>query len=323
MFKETLLIQPKLDATEAKKMEDNLHQRFDRVAKKFGKGLLKAFVGGGVIGAAFAAINRLLNPLEEIETRIKSLIEQSDTISETAEKFGTSAGKYFKLQQLGQAAGLDDAGLKELLNKFKAAQEVAQKELADPSQGLHRSTVALQQFAGEKDIASAFFRAIQDLKNQDKETRTSTERSIFGDKLTGSARRFVDSDFAALSKTIGIQDTGKLDEAFKGNASISSLSKGLEAQRNVQSFVENSANLNEEMVRAIDEIEKSKITLEAQQLGAIADLKNAAIAINAIKGLVDKGLQQVEKLLGLLAPLAPMLNKLSDSRIFRSFGGGK
>jgi flagellar motor protein MotB len=326
-FSEILLIKPKLDSSEAAKMENDLNGRFSRVATKVGKGLFKAMLGGGVIAAALTAINRLLNPLEEVEERIKSLLGQSDTISDTADKFGTTAGKFFKLQQLGHVAGLDDAGLKDLLTKFQTAQELARKEMADPSQGTHRSTVAIGQFANEKDVASAFFRAMQDMQNQDKATRDETQRSIFGETLSGGAKRFAALDFNKESKQLGVQDSNQLDEAFKKTGSISALSKGLEAQRNIQAFTQGSQNMSPEMVKAIDEIEKAKITREAQQLDSIKDLKTAAVTIESIKGLIDTGLKQVEKLLALLAPIAPFLDKISQGRGIRiggfQFGGKK
>lgn len=321
-FSEILLIKPKLDSTEAKKMEDDLNGRFGKIATKFGKGLLKAFVGGGVIAAGLTAVNRLLNPLEEVEARIKSLLEQSDTVSDSAEKFGTTAGKFFKLQQISHAVGLDDAGLKDILTKFQDAQELARKEIADPSQGQHRSTIAIRQFANEKDSASALFRAVQDLKNQDKDTRTQNERALFGDKLTGGARRLVDTDLAALSKKLGVEDTSKLEEQFKKTQDLSSLSRTLEAKRGIQAFSQNSDKLSAGFITAQDQSEKDRITREAKQLDSYADLKKASVTIKAIENLVQTGLNQVEKLLGLIAPLAPIINKISESRFFR-LGGGK
>lgn len=325
-FTEILLIKPKLDSGEAQKMESDLNGRFSRVATKFGKGLFKAMLGGGVIAGALTAINRLLNPLEEVEARIKSLLEQSDTVSESAEKFGTSAGKFFKLQQLAHVAGLDDAGLKDLLTKFQAAQELARKEQADPSQGVHRSTQALGSFAQETDVADALIRVFDKIQGKDKATQIEIQRAVFGDKLTGSARKFSQLDFNGESKKLGIQDSGQLDAAFKKTGAISDLSKGLQAQRSIQAFTEGSQNMSPEMVKAVDEIEKAKITREAQQLGAIQDLSKAAVTIEAIKGLVDKGLGQIEKLLGLLAPIAPVLTSISQGRGIRIGGfniGGK
>jgi hypothetical protein len=322
-FSEVLLIKPKLDQTDAKKMEDDLNGRFGRVATKFGKGMLKALVGGGVITAALSAINRLLNPLEEVEDRIKALLGQSDSISDSAEKFGTTAGRFFKLQQLGHAAGLDDSGLKELLTKFQEAQKLAQKELADPSQGVHRSTLAIQQFAGEKDVADALYRALQDLQTKDKGTREEVQRAIFGDKLTGSARRFAESDFAGLSKKLGVENSSQLDQAFQKTGTISSVNKTFEAQRGIQQFMEDSKRINLEVVNAINESEKLRITREAKQLESFQDLKEAAKTIEALKVLVQTGLNQVEKLLGLLAPLAPLIHKISESRFLKLGIGGK
>lgn len=326
-FSEVLLIKPKLDQSEAKKMEDDLHGRFGRVATKFGKGLLKALVGGGVITAALSAINRLLNPLEEIEDRIKALLGQSDSISDSAEKFGTTAGQFFKLQQLGHAAGLDDAGLKELLTKFKDAQDLAKKEIANGGDE-HRSTVAIRQFANEKDVASALFRVLQDMQTQSKDVRESNQRAIFGDKLSGSARRFADSDFSGVSKKLGVENSDQLNEAFKKTGDISNLNRALEARRNVEGFLNQSKNVTPELVEAIDKIQTATANREAQQLGAIQNLEKAAVTIDAIKGLVDSGLNQVERLFGLLAPIAPAINAIAQGRGlriggFNLFGGGK
>jgi hypothetical protein len=324
-FSEVLLIKPKLDTADAKKMEDDLNGRFGRIANKFGKGLLKSFIGGGILGGAFAAINRLLNPLEEVEARIKALLGQSTDIRDTADHFGTTAGKFFKLQQLSHVAGLDDAGLKDLLETFKTQQDLAKKELADPSQGVHRSTVALKNFANEKDVADAFFRVIAKIQEQEPDVQKQTIEAIFGDKITGGAKRLFNLDLLKENDKLGSTDA--LQKRLDKDEEIAKLNRGLEARRNIQRFIKQSDAVSPESVRTIDAIDKAKIQKEAQQITDLEKLKNAAVTIEAIKTLAEQGLSQIEKLFGLLAPVVPILNGISQGRGLRLggfslFGGG-
>ncbi len=322
MLTEIVKIKPQLDSGELSKMESNLNLRFGKVALKFGKGLAKAMLGGGIVAAALTAINRLLNPLEAVEERIKSLLGQSENISDTAEKFGTTAGKFFKLEQLGAAAGLDQAGLKEMLTKFQEKIQLAQKELADPSHGISRSTAAVKNFVGESDVASAFFRAIQDLGTKDKETRAVIEKAIFGEKQTGAQRRFIDTDFASVQKKLGVENSDQLQEAFSKNSNINELSRTLEAARGVQQFMLQSSKLNANMITAMDEAQRLQMNKDALELENFQTLKEASVSIQKIQNLVDQGLLQVNKLIAFASKLEPLFMKISESRGLRIFGFG-
>ncbi len=73
MFSEILRIKPVLDSGAAKQMEQSLSARFSSIAKRFGGGL-KSVIKGSLLGISIGLLNRLLNPLEALEEKIKNLL---------------------------------------------------------------------------------------------------------------------------------------------------------------------------------------------------------------------------------------------------------
>ncbi len=146
-------------------MENTLSSRFTRVANRFRVGLLSV-MKGAVLGLSLGLLNRLLNPIEALEEKIKNLLNQGSDIRDLADRFNTSPGQLKRLQDVAGSLGVKPDQLKEMMTKFATAVETAREEIANPFVQKSESTQAVRNFAGEKDLAEGFFKFLQSLKSE-------------------------------------------------------------------------------------------------------------------------------------------------------------
>lgn len=163
MFSEILRIKPVLDQATTKQMEQNLSARFGRVAQRFGQGL-KAVIKGSFIGISLGLISSLLNPIEALEDKIKKLLGEGTDVRDLADRFNTDPGKLRQLQDVAQTMGVTPDQFRDMLSKYADAIEKGREEVANPFQQRSASTIALQQFLGEKDIGKSFTDFLASLK---------------------------------------------------------------------------------------------------------------------------------------------------------------
>ncbi len=201
MFNEILRIKPVLDSGSAKAMEQSLSKRFANVAHRFRSGLLSV-IKGTALGISLGLINRLLNPIEALEERIKSLLGQGTDIRDLAERFNTQPGNIKRLQDFGSSVGVAPDKLQDLMLKYAQAVETARKELADPFQQRSEATAAFGVKRPEdlpKDLAEGFFTFLQQLRKEgqgqgrdvffgDNEKLKAQQRAINGETLSQEDR---------------------------------------------------------------------------------------------------------------------------------------
>ncbi len=154
-FSEVLIIKPRLDESTAKQMETSLSARFSRIAGRFGSGL-KAVVKGSILGISLGLLNKILNPIEALDEKIKGLLGHGTDIKDLSERFGTDPGKLKQFQDIAQSFGIAPDHFKEVMTKFAESVEKARDEISNPFAEKSASTVIVGQFAKEKDIAEGF-----------------------------------------------------------------------------------------------------------------------------------------------------------------------
>ena len=156
MWTETVLVKPKVDSASAKAMEVTLATRFTRVAKRFGSGLKNA-IKGSVLGVSLGLLSKLLNPIEDLDTKLKSLLDRSTDLKDMAERFGTSGGELKQLEDVGKSFGVDPQQLKEMLLKYADAVEKAREEIKNPTQERSISTQILgEELINQADMVESF-----------------------------------------------------------------------------------------------------------------------------------------------------------------------
>lgn len=318
MFSEILKIIPKIDAKGLADMEKALGNRFVRVAKKFGKGVVGVFKGGGIAGAALGLIDKLLNPLKEVQESIDRTLKTSGDLVSNAEQFGTTPGQLFKLRQLAKTKGLDEDGLYNLISKFQVAVADAKEDPKKPS--------AVRNYAGFTDMAEGFFQFIQALQGLEKSQQLLVQKEVFGEKQILKAADFFNADMAQQVKALGISDTKTISSALTRLDKLGDLEDVLGARREYTDLIGKAGVINEGVVRARDKSERLALEKENKRIQSYQDLANISDSVSKIMGLVENQLGLFGKLLGALTPaldkLIGFIDRIQKSKwAQRIFGG--
>ena len=313
MFKEVLKIVPQLDNRDLQKMESSLTRRFTRIAKKFGKGLGKALLGGGIAGIALGLIDKILNPLKEVQEAIDRVLKQGDDLVTYAKQFNTTAGKLAKLQAFGQATGLDQSFLIQLLTRFQTRVAEARQDPNLPS--------AVREYANRTDTADAFFEFIQSLQKLDKGSQTLVQKQIFGEEAAFRTADFLQADFEKLNKFFSKISADDLTTAAQKTGSLSDLQDALAAQRNLKDFIDKSRVINEKVVREQDQRERINLQRETERIKAYDTLSTISETSTRIMALIEKGLIAVTNMVQKLEVIQDFVKKAKSSRIFRGIFG--
>ena len=306
MFSEVLKIIPQIDPKDLAKMERSLQSRFTKIAKGFGKGIMNVFKGAGIAGVAMALIDKLLNPLKEVQESIERTLKMSDDIATNAAQFNTQTGKLFKLVQLGKATGLDQDNLFQLITKFQTA--VAQAK-ADPKDA---SVSSVRAFTGQTDTAEAFFNFIQSLQRMDKNTQVLVQQQVFGEKQILKMADFLQTDFAKKFTEVGLDkvSTSKLTGSIEKLAGLNDLADVLQARRETQDIMAKSGVINESMIRSRDKSERLNLEKENARIKSYNDLAAISDSVTKIFGVVEQGLAMLGNL---ISKLTPFIDKMSGA----------
>lgn len=319
MFKEILRIIPKFNPGDLNNMERSLSSRFMKISKKFGKGLVAAMTGGGIAGLALGLVDKLLNPLKETQDAIDRALKQGDDIVTNAKQFGTTAGKLFRLVQLGKSTGLEEGSLFVLLEKFQTA--VAEAK-ADPTK-----QTSVRKYANDKDMAESFFQFIQSLQKLDKNQQVLVQSEIFGEKQILKMADFLQTDFAAQAKALGGPSAEKLTPSLEKLGALNDLKDILKSRQELQDAEKKGRIISEGMVRSQAEREKLDLDRENKQIQSYKDLAAISLASAEVMNLTRDMALGVTGLLVKVTNLAENVKKLTDSSIVRGIirwtGGGK
>lgn len=317
MLKQILQIVPTLSSGDLNNMEKALNGRFTKIAKRFGKGLVGALTGGGIAGLALGVIDKLLNPLKEVQESIDRVLHQGDDIVTNAKQFGTTAGKLFKLQQIGKATGLDADSLNNLIVKFQGAVAEA---TANPTK-----QTSVRQFVGEKDTAESFFQFIQALQKLDGTQQTLVQQEVFGEKQILKMADFLRSDFGEILKTSGLDkvQSGTLTQAAEKAGSLNDLQDTLRAGQEAKDFVAKSNLLNEDIVRQRSASEQLNLDRENQRIAQFDSLVKISDASTQITALAEQGLTAVATIVTKLTGITDTISKFTGSRLLKGIIGEK
>ncbi|AEG42321.1 hypothetical protein BdPhPhi1402_gp24 [Bdellovibrio phage phi1402] len=308
MFSEILKIIPKMDKGELEKLEKNMSSRFTKIAKNFGKGLKNIFKGGGWVGAAIGLLNKIMNPLKDIQESMEATLKYSDDVVTNAAQFGTTAGKLSKLVALGEATGLDSQSLYTLINKFQNAVVSAKADPTAPS--------TVRNYVGTTDYAEGFFRFIQNLRSAPKDDSLLAQQEVFGEKQILKAADFIGTDFADLLNKMqknGLKSTDYYDRAFNRGGELSDLADRLGAVRNLNNNAMTANAMNTGMILQQDQAEKARQERLRAQVKSYSDIAKLAEVSERVEGLINQALAQVGKLLTFLeGPAMKLITAIQD-----------
>lgn len=326
MFSEILKIIPKLDPKDLQAMQNALQSRFTKLTKSFGKGLVNVLKGGGIAGIALGLIDKLLNPLKEVQEAIDRTLKTSDDLATNAQQFNTTAGKLQKLVTLAKATGLDEQNLYTLITKFQTAVATAQANPNDPTAN------SVRNFVGQDDTAEAFFGFIQQLQKMDRNQQVLVQQQVFGEKQILKMADFLQQDFAKLATRTGIDKVTSetLSKSIDKLANLSDLADALTARRENQDLLNKSGVINESMIQARDKSERLALQRENQRIQSYNDLAALSQTAEKIFTLVDQGVallgNLISKVLPFIDKVTMAIDRLMKSPMVRGvrglFGGG-
>lgn len=326
MFSEVLKIIPRIDRKELANMEKQLGSRFTKIAKSFGKGITNIFKGGGFVGLAIGLIDKVLNPLKEVQEAIDRTLKSSDDIVTNAQQFGTTTGNLFKLVKLAQSSGLEQDNLFELINKFQTA--VAQAR-ANPTDA---GTSAVRNYINTPDTAEGFFAFIQQLQKLDKGDQLRVQEQIFGEKQILKMANFIQLDMAKQLKAVGLDkiSSDKLSSSIEKLGTLNDLADVLTARRETQDIMNKSGTINEGMIRERDKSERIALERENSRIKSYSDLAAISQTTDNIMKLLEQGTGMLGSLINTLTPainkMVKALDKFMQSPMVRGikgFFGGK
>jgi hypothetical protein len=155
VFSEIVKVKTVVDSASAKQMENTLNERFRRVAGRFGSGL-KNVIRGSVVGLSLALINKLLNPIEHLEEKIKTLLGHGSDTRDLAERLGASSGEVEQLRNVAESFKVPADQFKEVVSKFAEAIEKTRDEISNPFKERSEEGLILAPFAREQNLAKSF-----------------------------------------------------------------------------------------------------------------------------------------------------------------------
>ena len=317
MFSTILKVIPKIDNATLANMEKTLSTRFTRLAKSFGKGLSTALKGGGVAGALLALIDRILNPLKEVQEALDKSLATADDIATYSEQFQTSTGKLAKLLAFGQAKGLDNQGVYQLLLKYQTALAEAK---ADPE-----SKSSVKAFANDTDIAESFLEFIQQLQKLSPNDQTLVQQEVFGEKQILKLSELFKADFAKLNKDFGNVDTAKLTRDIEKTASQADQLDLLRAKNTIANYSNKSNVISNGMITARAQGEALEMQRENERISAYKNLQAVNDTVTKIFTLIESLLAQIGSFITFLTPaintIVDAVKKLKDVKLFRGIFG--
>jgi hypothetical protein len=330
MFSEILKIIPKIDSAELTKMTNTLGQRFTSIAKKFGKGLSSAVKGGAVGGIALGLIDKLLNPLKEVQESIEKSLAASDDLVTNAKQFGTTSGKLAKLQAFGKAAGLDPASLSMLMAKFQTS--VAEAE-ADPTK-----QTSVRKYVGQSDSASAFFDFIQSLKAMEKNNQILVQQEVFGEKQILKMSDFLNSDFKDVSKAFAGINTDALTKNLEKGGAQNDYIDTRGAARDLKDIITKGGLINDGIIKSMENAKDTALARENERIKSytsINEINEQMRGLQAsIEGLVNGFFKEMPIVFTAIQGAVSAINLaikgwgdlfrlIKDSRLIKGMFGGK
>ena len=320
MYSEILWIKTKLDQKDFMALTKALQGRFTKIAKGFGKGLLSAVKGGGVIGVALGLIDKLLNPLQAVQEAIDKSLKMSSDIVTNAAQFGTSAGRLFKLQQVAESKGLDEGSLYMLIGKFQTAVAEANANPNAPS--------TVRNFAQNPDTAAGFFEFIQALQKMTKEQQILAQQSVFGEKQTLKMAEFLQTDFADQFLKIGAKSAETYTPGLQRLDGYDDMANALKARQTMSDTLVKSKVIREDMIKAKAAGDQLALDRENQQIQGYNDLRAISDTVTKLMTAVEAGIGLIGKLISVITPFvnqaADFMVKFAKSPMMRGlFKWGK
>ncbi len=291
-----LNVRPTISASDGRKLETDLNNRFARVAKKFGGALrtVGSKLRGVIAGGAIAGIGAILtNPIEKLNASMNEALNKADNIATRAGQIETTAGKMMMLQAVAESAGVQNFDM--IISRF-------QSELGRARAG---ENDVLREFTGEKDTLDAFVKVIDSIKALSPSEQSYMISKIFGERANLQLAEFLQTDLSQRKRAIfGDTTSEELTRAVNRLAEREELQAVLGQRRGVQDLLSKSRVITDESIRLQNDIANKQLEAEnvnLQNYQEFARIQNAVEESKVILADIQQKIAPaVEKGVGLL-----------------------
>ena len=270
-----LNVKPTISASDGRKLETDLNNRFARVAKKFG-GALRT-VGSKfksiVAGTAIAGIGAMLtNPIEKINQSLNNTLSKADNIATRAGQIGTTSGKLLQVQAVAESAGMQNFDM--IISRF-------QTELAKARSG---ESDTLREFANEKDTLEAFIKVIDSIKALSPAEQSLMISKIFGERANIQLAEFMQADIMQRRNQIfGNITEEQLTKAVERIGSNEDLQSILSQQTAISDLMLKSKMISAETIKLQNDYYKKQLETENTQFQQYSSFVRMATATEESK----------------------------------------
>lgn len=319
-------------------MESALTRRFMRVAKRFGQGLQK-IMKGNILFLSLGLLTQLLNPLQKIHDKIKDLLGQGADLEEFSDKLGISPADLVKLESIGKTLGLAPDRLRDMLTKYADAVEKAREELSDPTKERSLGTMAIADII-DKGLVDGFQEVLRRIVQRGRgptaresstaqltleeaerhglardvtgaEQRRRLERDIFGEDLTGAAKRLAESDLAQILKQLnlgGFGDVGpgKLEAALANLNQVGRQERADRARQDVDNLTRAGNAITPSMINGLLRSEQKDENKTFADMTDYERLNKISGQMEEITKLISQAVDATRSLVGWMGEFIPL-----------------
>lgn len=277
-----------------------MSEKFGRVTKRFGHGLKNA-IKGSVIGISLGLLAKLLNPLNELEDRIKKLLGQGEDAKELANKIGATPGELQFAQFRANALGIPTDKFNELITAFSKVVDAQQQEVDERK----KKKIGGDPLVSQDNRLKGFQRAlliIDDLMKTDPAKARIFQRELFGDTLSGNEKKLFDPTFKREIFGNRYNVIDKLNSANnKLNTQNERYTEG-SAKQNLQDFIRSANAVTPGVISGTLSNQQRDLNKDFKELTQYQILKNAADQVqeivdilNGIKGYIFQALSWLKE----------------------------
>lgn len=316
MFTEVLRIKPVLDQGTALSMERNLSSRFTRAASVFGRGL-KNILRGSIFGVSLALINKILNPLKEIEDKIKALTGESTDLTDLADRLGTRSGTLANLNSIAIAGGAKPEELLEAIKTFADKFETAKFEFSNPDKTVFPSeTSYLLKDLVEKnnpDILQNFLEYVGGLQAVSERQNIRGQKEVFGSVATGGLGRFFKlNNLGAVADAMALPNSAKLSEEIDRVSGITALQRSKDEGDKARDFLRKLGLIGTGTLNAVSASDSQERQDDFESMSGYLSNKPGSDAFKNIGKSLENIGTLLGRLVGLLEPITKNLPAITN-----------
>lgn len=292
-----LNVKPTVSASDGRKLERDLNNRFARVAKKFGGALrtVGSKLRGIIAGGAVAGISAMMtNPIDSLNSTLDETLRRYDDISSRAKQLGVSSGQLYQATAIAKSAGIQEEDFRAMLTAY--AVKVGEAKAGQDQM--------LAEFVNE-DILTGFFEMVRSLRELSPEQRAYFGAKILGEDDVSKLAELINTDVQERHRELfgstTAEQTTRAIEKLAGTEGKQSIMRG---RLDVENLLAKSQTITAETVKLQTELarkqqEAENISMKNYQ--AFARIQTATEESKVILADIQQKLAPaVEKGVGLL-----------------------